>query len=116
HRLSPAMLFWSAGGVSAVLDNAPTYLGFLNALSGAARAKDISQLLLENAPGVLAISVAAVFFGAVTYIGNGPNFFVKAVADRRKVPTPSFIGYVLQFALPVLAPVFVMIWWLFFSG
>ena len=54
---------------------------------------------------MLAISVGAVFFGAATYIGNGPNFMVKAIADQEKIPTPAFLGFVFKFTLPFLLPV-----------
>ena len=65
---------------------------------------------------ILAISIGAVFFGAATYIGNGPNFMVKAIADHQKAPTPGFLGFVLRYTLPCLAPVLVLIWLLFFRG
>lgn len=63
---------------------------------------------------IVAISVASVFFGAATYIGNGPNFMVKSIADHQKVHTPSFMGYFLKFTLPFLLPVLLVIWWVFF--
>jgi len=65
---------------------------------------------------ILAISVGAVFGGANTYIGNGPNFMVKAIADRNKIHTPTFLGYIFRFALPFMLPMLVFIWWLFFRG
>jgi Na+/H+ antiporter NhaD/arsenite permease-like protein len=63
---------------------------------------------------LVALSVAAVFFGANTYIGNGPNFMVKAIADHQKVHTPGFIGYIVKFTLPVMVPMLVLVWWIFF--
>lgn len=63
---------------------------------------------------VVAISVGAVFFGAFTYIGNGPNFMVKAIADQQKVHTPTFLGYVFKYAVPYLLPMLVVIWFFFF--
>ena len=63
---------------------------------------------------LLAISVGSVFFGANTYIGNGPNFMVKAIADHQKVHTPTFLGYILKYALPYMAPMLVMVWLVFF--
>ena len=54
------------------------------------------------------------FFGANTYIGNGPNFMVKSIADQQKVATPTFMGYVLKFTLPVMLPMLVLVWFLFF--
>lgn len=78
-----------------------------------------TAVLLGNAQFqtyVLAISVAAVFFGANTYIGNGPNFMVKAIADQQKIRTPSFFGYVFKFTLPFMLPMLLVVWWLFFRG
>jgi len=63
-----------------------------------------------------AISIAAVFFGACTYIGNGPNFMVKSIATQSGVETPNFVEYILKYTLPVLIPVFLLIWLLFFIG
>ena len=65
---------------------------------------------------ILAISIGAVFFGASTYIGNGPNFMVKAIADHQKIRTPGFLGYVIKYTLPCLAPMLVLIWLLFFRS
>lgn len=110
----PGLFYWGAGGVSAVLDNAPTYLGFLNALKGVEGTADMSGILQGVVACVLAISIGAVFFGAATYIGNGPNFMVKAVADRQQAPAPTFFGYILKFTLPVLLPVLAVVWLIFF--
>jgi Na+/H+ antiporter NhaD/arsenite permease-like protein len=63
-----------------------------------------------------AISIAAVFFGAVTYIGNGPNFMVKSIAEQAGVKTPSFGGYIFKYSLPILIPIFILVWLLFFRG
>jgi len=63
---------------------------------------------------LMAISVASVFFGANTYIGNGPNFMVKSIADHQRVRTPGFVSYIVQFTLPVMLPLLVLVWWLFF--
>jgi Na+/H+ antiporter NhaD/arsenite permease-like protein len=63
---------------------------------------------------ILAVSIGAVFFGANTYIGNGPNFMVKSIADHQKVHTPTFVGYVFQYALPYMLPMLLIVWWLFF--
>jgi Na+/H+ antiporter NhaD/arsenite permease-like protein len=65
---------------------------------------------------IVAISVGAVFFGAATYIGNGPNFMVKAIADQQRVSTPGFLGFILKYSLPCLAPMLALIWLLFFRG
>ena len=115
---SPGVFFWGAGGLSAVLDNAPTYLGFLSALHGTTGITEIAGLLGQNhgALSLLAISIGAVFFGAATYIGNGPNFMVKAIADREQIPMPGFLGFVFKFTLPFLLPALITIWLLFFRG
>jgi Na+/H+ antiporter NhaD/arsenite permease-like protein len=63
-----------------------------------------------------AISMGSVFFGANTYIGNGPNFMVKAIADQQKAHTPTFLGYIFKFTVPYMLPMLVIIWWLFFRG
>jgi len=112
----PAIFYWGTGGLSAVLDNAPTYLGFLNALFGITSNTDIDTILDQNARHLLAISIGAVFFGAATYIGNGPNFLVKAIASQHGVPTPSFTGYVVKYSLPILLPVLAIVWLVFFRG
>jgi Na+/H+ antiporter NhaD/arsenite permease-like protein len=65
---------------------------------------------------ILAISIGAVFFGANTYIGNGPNFMVKAIADHQKVRTPSFVGYIFKYTLPCMGPMLLLIWLIFFRG
>jgi Na+/H+ antiporter NhaD/arsenite permease-like protein len=110
----PGIFYWGTGGLSAVLDNAPTYLGFLSALFGSAGTREIAPLLAQHTAQILALSVGAVFFGAATYIGNGPNFMVKAIATQRGVRMPSFGEFVLKFSLPFLLPVLAVIWLLFF--
>ena len=67
-------------------------------------------------PYIIAISVGAVFFGAMTYIGNAPNFMVKSIAEYQKVEVPTFFGYILKFSLPVMLPMLIAVWWLFFRG
>jgi Na+/H+ antiporter NhaD/arsenite permease-like protein len=113
---SPGVFFWSTGALSSVLDNAPTYLGFFHALQGVAGTTATGSLLASHASHLLAISFGAVFFGAATYIGNGPNFMVKAVAEQHGVRMPSFGAFILRFTLPFLLPVLIMVWLLFFQG
>ncbi len=118
-------LYWSTGVVSSVLDNAPTYLNF-GAASMATHGLDITRVkdVQEFASGSIAahsvwqlkaISVASVFFGAMTYIGNGPNFMVKAVAEQMGVRMPSFFSYVFRFSIPILLPILALVWVLFFA-
>ena len=61
---------------------------------------------------MVAISMGAVLFGAMTYIGNSPNFMFKAIAEHQKLNTPSFVGFVIKFSLPILLPVFFLVSWL----
>jgi Na+/H+ antiporter NhaD/arsenite permease-like protein len=118
-------LYWGAGIFSSVLDNAPTYLNF-GAASMAAQGANITQVADVQAfatGGVFpnsvvqlkAISIASVFFGAMTYIGNGPNFMVKAIAEHLDVRMPSFFGYMVRFSLPILLPVLMLVWLIFFA-
>jgi len=166
---TPAFFYWSSGALSSVLDNAPTYLSFLNAIFGAfINPEVVSQVQhlvqtggadLANLTGphaehvkntfvalqkyhaadllnktvsedeleicfllgnqafnkyILAVSVGAVFFGANTYLGNGPNFMVKALADQQKVHTPTFLGFVFKYTLPCMVPMLLIVWWIFF--
>jgi Na+/H+ antiporter NhaD/arsenite permease-like protein len=168
---SPGWLYWGAGTLSALLDNAPTYLSFLSAIFGAfvnpevvaqvqahliSGAVDFNNLSAAYAESVrhtlealqryhgsditartvtvdeikvgfllgnveynrylVALSVGSVFFGAATYIGNGPNFMVKSIADRQRIDTPTFPAYVVQYAVPFLLPVLLLVWWLFFRS
>jgi Na+/H+ antiporter NhaD/arsenite permease-like protein len=75
----------------------------------------VSYLIGNHNIYIQAISIAAVFFGAMTYIGNGPNFMVKSIAEQSGIECPSFFGYVVKYSLPVLLPTFIVIWWLYFS-
>ena len=111
---SPMQYYFSTGALSAFLDNAPTYLSFLAAAMGAQgmsvdSVADVLKFTNENGLFVMAVSLGAVFFGAGSYIGNGPNFMVKAIADKSKVRTPSFLGYILRFSLPILVPILVVV-------
>jgi Na+/H+ antiporter NhaD/arsenite permease-like protein len=77
---------------------------------------NVSYLIGNHNIYIQAISIAAVFFGACTYIGNGPNFMVKSIAEQSGIHCPSFFGYITRYTLPVLLPIFVVIWLLFFYG
>ena len=166
---SPAFFYWGSGTLSSVLDNAPTYLSFLNAIFGAFLDPDVAgqvRHLVQNGGAdlaglagphadqiratfaalqkyhgtellartvseeqiqtcfllgnlaynkfIVAVSVGSVFFGANTYIGNGPNFMVKAIADQQKVHTPTFPGYVFKYTIPCMIPMLAVVWWIFF--
>jgi Na+/H+ antiporter NhaD/arsenite permease-like protein len=102
------MYFWATGLLSSFLDNAPTYLVFFNLAGG-----DAQTLMTTGATTLTAISAGAVFMGAMTYIGNAPNFMVKAIAQSRGVRMPSFFAY-LGWSGAVLLPLFIVTGWLFF--
>jgi len=104
----PAMYFWASGILSSFLDNAPTYLVFFNTAGG-----DPAKLMTAYATTLAAISAGSVFMGANSYIGNAPNFMVKAIADERGVKMPSFFGYMAWSCL-VLLPLFLLITFVFF--
>jgi Na+/H+ antiporter NhaD/arsenite permease-like protein len=117
---SEMKFFWLTGVLSAALDNAPTYLTFLAAALGLhdlslTDPEHVRQLALTHHHELIAISLGAVFFGAMSYIGNGPNFMVKSMAEQAKVKTPSFFAYLFKYALPVLIPLMILISLLFFS-
>jgi Na+/H+ antiporter NhaD/arsenite permease-like protein len=166
---NPSFYYWGTGSLSGILDNAPTYLGFLSASFGALLNGEVVQQLqtlvqnggagLDSLTGphsnevrmafaalqkyhgaqlaertmtkdqiaialmlanpvfnkcIIAISVGAVFFGASTYIGNGPNFMVKVIADQQRVPSPGFVGYIVKYTLPFLMTMLVIVWLIFF--
>jgi Na+/H+ antiporter NhaD/arsenite permease-like protein len=117
---SALKLYWFTGSLSSVLDNAPTYLTFLAAAMGRHQlslhaSSDVQTFVNLHGSELMAISIGAVFFGAMTYIGNGPNFMVKALAEKARVKTPTFFGYLLRYALPFLLPIFALVAFLCFS-
>ena len=118
---SPLSYYFATGSLSAFLDNAPTYLAFLASAMGqqgmsvdtVANVLSFSQ---QHGPHLLAISLGAVFFGAGSYIGNGPNFMVKAIAERSKVHAPDFISYMVKFSIPILLPILILVGWVLFGS
>ena len=101
---SPMHFFWATGGLSAVLDNAPTYVVFFETaktLGGEPPIAGVAEHLL------VAISLGAVFMGAMTYIGNGPNFMVKTIAEESGIRMPSFFGYMVSSCI-ILLPLLVV--------
>jgi Na+/H+ antiporter NhaD/arsenite permease-like protein len=103
-----AMYFWATGVLSSFLDNAPTYLVFFNTAGG-----DAQALMGPLHSTLLAISAGAVFMGANTYIGNAPNFMVRAIAEERGVAMPSFFGY-MAWSSALLLPLFALVTVVFF--
>lgn len=105
----PWHYFWATGTLSSVLDNAPTYVVFLETARALPPAEGLTMVAGLAEPLLIAISLGAVFMGAMTYIGNGPNFMVKAIAEQSGVRMPSFFGFVIRYSIPILVPVFVII-------
>jgi Na+/H+ antiporter NhaD/arsenite permease-like protein len=104
----PWAYFWFSGALSSFLDNAPTYLVFFNLAGG-----DPAVLMTTLAPTLAAISAGSVFMGANTYIGNAPNFMVKAIAEDRGIKMPSFFGYML-WSGAILVPIFIAMTFIWF--
>jgi Na+/H+ antiporter NhaD/arsenite permease-like protein len=118
----PWQFFWASGALSSLLDNAPTYLTFASLAVGVTNSGG-AALSLEDLGGLArhpvgqhllaAVSCGAVFMGAITYLGNGPNFIVKSIAEQQRVRMPSFFGYLL-WSFGILLPLFGLVSYLFF--
>jgi Na+/H+ antiporter NhaD/arsenite permease-like protein len=118
-KLTAGVFYWATGSLSGFLDNAPTYLNFLSAALGKEgldvnEKADVLKFVSQDVIYLRAISVAAVFFGAMTYIGNGPNFMVKSICERAGIKMPSFFSYMVKYSIPILIPIFILVWALFF--
>ncbi|HVU52527.1 MAG TPA: sodium:proton antiporter [Polyangia bacterium] len=119
----PWQFFWASGALSSVLDNAPTYLTFASLATGVANGLAGTTLSPDNLGALAlhpigrqlltAVSCGAVLMGAVTYMGNGPNFMVKAIAEQHRVRMPSFFGYTL-WSFAILVPLFGLVSGIFF--
>jgi Na+/H+ antiporter NhaD/arsenite permease-like protein len=119
EKLTEGIFYWATGLLSGFLDNAPTYLNFLSASMGkygldVNNSSHVVQFTNNYEAYLVAVSVAAVFFGAMTYIGNGPNFMVKAISERAGITMPSFFVYLIKYAVPILLPIFFLVWLAFF--
>ena len=118
---SPFAFFWASGGLSAVLDNAPTYLVFFETADVQFAGDDLTELIHQDSPTaklanqkLIGISLGAVFLGAMTYIGNGPNFMVRAIAEESGIKMPTFFGF-CAYSFCVLLPVFALVSFLFLN-
>lgn len=127
----PAHYFFASGMLSGFLDNTPTYANFFDLIRSLVPAIDpaTEQAIpfadqvawMTNSANhdfnllVVAISLGSVFFGALTYIGNGPNFMVKSIAEAAKVRMPTFFGYILRYSLPILIPALLLCACIFLS-
>jgi len=126
----PVHYFWVTGVLSSFLDNAPTYLTFFNSAlgnfvltnpeflakfpGGCTEFQSVNYLIQHKEIILKAISTGAVFMGANTYIGNAPNFMVKAIAEENNIKMPSFFGYMVKYSIPILFTSFVLVTLLFF--
>lgn len=121
--ITPSFTFWGTGLMSAVLDNAPS---FINAMTvtmakhnlNIGNFSEVQQfVLMQNEHALpsylIAISFASVIFGAFTYVGNGPNFLVKAMAEKENIKMPSFMQYIFRYAVPILLPIIILCWIIF---
>jgi Na+/H+ antiporter NhaD/arsenite permease-like protein len=119
-KISVSVAYWFSGVFSSVLDNAPTYLNVFAVVLAKFgfsldNMNDVKEFLkTENINYLSALSTGAVFFGAMTYIGNGPNFMVKSIADKAGVKMPSFGDYIFKYSIPYLLPVLVIVWLVFY--
>jgi Na+/H+ antiporter NhaD/arsenite permease-like protein len=117
--LNAGTFYWATGGLSSFLDNTPTYLNFLSAAMGKYALNvdiksHVQEFVIQDDIYLRAISVAAVFFGSMTYIGNGPNFMVKSICERAGIEMPSFFTYMIKYSIPILIPLFFIIFYIFF--
>ena len=106
----PWHFFWATGGLSSFLDNAPTYVVFFETakvLPSGSEALAVQGGAIA-VPLLIAISLGSVFMGAMTYIGNGPNFMVKSIAEQAGIRMPSFFGYML-YSIAILIPLFIVV-------
>jgi len=112
-------VYWYSGILTSFLDNAPTFLNFL---TGAMSSNKLSvnnpvmvlDFAVNNTEFLAAISIASVFFGAMTYIGNAPNFMVKSISEHKGLKMPGFIEYMYKYSILVLLPLLIIIWFVFF--
>ena len=113
---SPDRFYWATGALSSFLDNAPTYVVFFETASTMPSGEAVETVAFSGGAIaehlLVAISLGAVFMGAMTYIGNGPNFMVKSIAEQSGIRMPSFFGYML-YSVAILVPTFIVVAWVF---
>lgn len=115
---SPSKIYWLTGFLSSILDSAPTYLTFLTTSMGffgldVNNINHVQSFISDRQIIVISISISAVFFGAMTYIGNVPNYIVKSIAEGEGIKMSGFFGYIVKYSIPVLLPIFILVWLLF---
>jgi Na+/H+ antiporter NhaD/arsenite permease-like protein len=109
---TPPHFFWASGSLSSVLDNAPTYLVFFKTAQSLPNESALAPVAGVNPLILAAVSLGSVFMGAMTYIGNGPNFMVRSIAESAGVKMPSFFGYMI-YSFSILLPILALTVWLF---
>ncbi|MCX6160356.1 MAG: sodium:proton antiporter [Ignavibacteriae bacterium] len=112
-------IYWTAGFLTSFLDNAPTYLNFLTGAMGVFglsvdNPADVLRFVESEAVFLRAVSVASVIFGAMTYIGNAPNFMIKSIAEHKGLQMPGFFQYIVKYSIVILLPFYFILWLLFF--
>lgn len=105
----PWQFYYGTGALSQFLDNAPTAVAFHSVATGLPHVEGVEYVAGVPEALFAAISLGAVFFGAMTYIGNGPNFMVKSIAEQSGIRMPSFFGYMVKFSLIILLPVYILV-------
>ena len=105
----PWQFFYASGTLSAFLDNSPTAVAFHTVAQAIPTPENIPMVAGANELILKAIALGSVFFGAMTYIGNGPNFMVKSIAEQEGVKMPDFFGYMIKFSLVILLPIYIII-------
>ena len=105
----PWQFFYASGTLSAFLDNSPTAVAFHTVAQSIPSPENMPMVAGANELILKAIALGSVFFGAMTYIGNGPNFMVKAIAEQEGVKMPGFFGYMFKFSLIVLLPIYILV-------
>jgi Na+/H+ antiporter NhaD/arsenite permease-like protein len=112
-------VFWYSGILTSFLDNAPTYMNFLSGSMGVFglsvdKISDVVRFSSDYPDFLKSVSTASVFFGAMTYIGNAPNFMIKSIAEHKGIKMPGFFEYIYKYSLVILIPLFVFVWLIFF--
>ncbi len=113
---NPMNFFWATGTLSAFLDNTPTYVVFFALAQGLGLPPGGTEVAATGVDEtvLMGISLGAVFMGAMTYIGNAPNFMVKSIAEESGIEMPSFFGYLFRWSMLFLVPVFVLVSFLYY--
>jgi Na+/H+ antiporter NhaD/arsenite permease-like protein len=109
--IEPWHFYYATGTLSSFLDNAPTAIAFYELAGGVNFTNLAGETLIAGIPEIImkCVCAGAVFFGSMTYIGNGPNFVIKSIAENSKISMPSFFGYMLKFSLIVLLPIYILV-------